>query len=399
MSHTGVTVDPDEEPEELAITKKLTRSVDVVILDWYLASSEGPEHCLTIIESLLDEKESRFIIVLTQHADVKSAFASHFGDRFPITGDFAHAASGKHAAFLNKPPAGGADAANEILSLIERLIAAAYPDYIHWAALEMAANIKKFVPRWLEALPRGTDWALLSEYCHDGDQAAAIVVGNLLEDLGHAIDIYQLESAKAGNCKGADWPGRCEVDVGIQGATRQLMALESPAPKLKQEIVADLAKSSSPQTSDFVKSQKTLASFCENVSQGAKIHTSIRPGSIMVAEEQQGVREIFVCVSQACDCLHRDQLLIVRGTKAKTTKQGATTVSFQETCYRFDPETKNLRHLSIKTKEGRRLPEGFVIVGQLRSATARRLTSRFWNHMTRSAVNLPAYTRAERIGE
>jgi len=380
----------------------MAKSADVLILDWHLAGSD-PTHCISIIESLLGVKETRFILILTQHGRATEEFKRSFAGRFSMDGEFALSKDGKHVAFMQKPSEGGKEAATNILAVIERLMTTAFPDYIHWAALEIAANIKKFSPRWLEALPRGMDWALLSEYCHDGGQASAIVIENLLEDLGHCILPEHLESTMPENCQGQDWAelaSYCDkLDPEIGEVERKLLRLEIPAPCLNKGLPDSLSKSASGAFLPFVDSQKAFSSFCESVSPNDNSRGPIHPGSVFVKANQEGYREIYVCVSQACDCLHSAKLLMIRGKKERSTKLGSTMVSFRDQCYRFDAETKNLLTCDVEELDGQRSPAEYKVIGQLRAATARRLATRFWNYTTRSAVNISAFTRAERSGE
>lgn len=394
--------DPDEEPEELGIVKQLSKVADAVILDWHLAS-KLPTHSISIINYLQEVKETRFVLIVTQHSDAISEFRKEFGENLSEIGDTFDLKNGTHLAFLEKPKKEDGDFALTILSAIEHLMSVAYPDYIHWAALEIAGDIKKFAPQWLESLPRGMDWALLSEYCHGKETTAELLVENLLEDLSHCIRPSKLESTHPENCKGVDWSElkrHLAKPHGLEaGVELSLLSLDENPPKIRDGLPDTLANPTNDLLKDFVDSQKLFNTFCENVSPGTAGFPEIAPGSVFQKSGTTGMREIFVCVSQACDCLWSGELLFVRGKKEKAPKLGSTVVKFQQQCYRFDAEGKNLSILKItKTKESR-LPDGLVKIGQLRAATTRRLAARFWNYATRSAVNHSEYARAERRGE
>ena len=118
VSQTGLTGDPDETPEELSAVKNMAKSADVLILDWHLAGSD-PTHCISIIESLLGVKETRFILILTQHGRATEEFKRSFAGRFSMDGEFALSKDGKHVAFMQKPSEGGKEAATNILAVIE----------------------------------------------------------------------------------------------------------------------------------------------------------------------------------------------------------------------------------------------------------------------------------------
>lgn len=394
--------DPDQEPAELSLVKKLSKVADVVILDWHLASKD-PTHSTSIINFLQEERGTRFVLILTQHPDVLSEFRREFGANSKDSGDTVHFKNGTHLAFLQKPTNGDEDFALAILSTIEHLMSVAYPDYIHWAALEIAGDIKKFAPQWLESLPRDMNWALLSEYCYGKEDTAELLVENLLEDLSHCIRPSQLESTHPDNCKGVDWSdleGHLAKLHGFEdGVELSVLSLNDNPPKIHNGLPGGFMTPTNDVVREFVASQKIFNTFCENISPDAEKMPGIAPGSIFQVNGTTGHREIFVCVSQSCDCLRGEELLFVRGKKAKATKLGSTIVKFKEQCYRFEAEGKNLSVLKINYADGNRVPNGLVKIGQFRAATTRRLAARFWNYATRSAVNHSAYARAERRGE
>jgi len=342
-------------------------------------------------------------VILTQHKTVNAEFRHIYQNGVKDGNEFVHLENGKHVAFLQKPEHGGVDLASDILSVIERLMAAAYPDYTHWAALEMAANIKTFVPAWLEALPKGMDWALLSEYCYGKEATAELLVENLLEDLGQCIRPSELETTATTNCKGEDWTHLeaqledCnDIDDDV---TLNLLSLALPPPEILKELPKMVVKRDHAAIQRFVASQRIFSTFCENVSPASTQTEFCQPGSIYKKVNKDGLREIFVCVSQACDCIKGTDLLLIRGKKEKTTKSGSTILKFNGDCYRFDADAKNLEKCKVVEAEGLRALEGFVKIGQLRSNTTRRLATRFWTYATRSAVNLSTFTRSERRGE
>lgn len=394
--------DPDEEPEELGIVKQLSKVADAVILDWRLASKD-PTHSISIINHLREHRETRFVIILTQDPDALSEFRRVFGENPEGIGNTVHLKNGTHLAFLQKPKNETGNFALTILSTIEHLMSVAYPDYIHWAALEIASDIKKFAPQWLESLPRGMDWALLSEYCYGNEATAELVVENLLEDLSHCIRPSQLESTHPNNCKGVDWSeleGHLTKLHGLEdGAELSLLSLDEDPPKIRDGLPDGFLNPTNDLVKEFVVSQKIFNTFCENVSPEAVGIPGIAPGSVFQIAGATGQSEIFVCVSQACDCLWKKELLFVKGKRERKTKLGSTVVKFQQQCYRFDAEGINLSILRITGSNESKVPDGLVKIGQFRAATTRRLAARFWSYATRSAVNHSEYARAERRGE
>jgi hypothetical protein len=397
------TEDPDSEPEELAVVKQLSKVADAVLLDWHLAGDDA-RHSTNIIRHLLEESETRFILILTQHSNALAEFKSEFNENLADSGGILHLGMGKHVAILSKPTETPQAFASHILAAIVGLMTAAYSDYVHWAALEIAGGIKKYTPKWLESLPRGMDWALLSEYCHSKEATAELILENLLEDLAHCIPPNGLESTQLENCKGDDWGGleeRMNRFDGIEDdSVLSLLKLEETPPDIKNGLPVIFEESQHEILVEFIKSQSEFTTFCENISSGCANNAVIFPGSVFKKRAATGCsREIFVCVSQACDCIRAKELMFIRGKRQKLTKLGSTIVEFQGNRYRFDAEGKNLQVIKIENIEGRRTPENFEKIGQLRSAITRRLSSRFWNYATRSAVNHSAFTRAERRGE
>ena len=402
VSFPDISSDADSQPIELVVVKRLSEVADIVILDWHLADDDSPKHSITIINHLLLQRETRLIVILTKHPNVISEFKNEFS-QFVFKGDVASSENGKHVVFVTKPKVGSDESGQMILDSIDRLMMSVFPDYIHWAALEIAGSIKKFAPQWLESLPRGMNWALLSEYCHGKETTAELVVENLLEDLSHCIHSSQLKSTHPENCKGADWDSlnsKLSSNHGLnKGPELDLLSLSDPPPEIRSKLLTKLESSQSTLITEFLQSQNLFDTFCENVSPDNSGRTEIYPGSVFKISDSQNLDKIFVCVSQACDCLRSSDLLFVAGTMEKVPKQGSTIVKFQQQCYRFDAEGKNLSIHNITENEGQRFPQGLTKIGQLRAATTRRLAARFWNYTTRSAVNHSAYARAERRGE
>ena len=399
---TDGTADPYSDTAALASAKQLARLTDAVILDWHLGA-DHPGNSRAILEDLVEVGGSRFIVILTVHPDVMEEFKDALDGVFSIKdGTYGASSSGQFVAFVNKRDVEGPDAAEVLLKAFHDLILKVYPDYIHWTAIELAASIKQYTPKWLSALPHGMDWAMLSEYCYSKADAADMLLENLFEDLKECVQPHELQAIRPENCSAADWPSAAQHLLLLDGleetTVRRAIPLGHATPKLKSGAVEVIRASAHEGAKRFVESQDILTRFCEVVSGGLSDGTPLRPGSVFktVGGDES---EIFVCASQACDCLRAAQLFLLKGTEETNPKSGSTIIIFGSRSYRFDPKAESLLPVQVLQDGGHRKLDGYERLGLLRGAAARRLVSRFWAYATRAAVNAPTFARTERKGE
>jgi hypothetical protein len=410
----------------------LAKKADVIILDWHLGADD-PKNSILLLKSLEKESAIRYIIVLSEYdgdfetdmkkngmlvsASVKFT-ESHLYQR--KGGAWANS-QGTHIIVMKKPDLGSASASvfsHSVINSIYDLMSKANPDYLHWAAIEIAAKVRHSIPGWIQAIPCGTDAAVLSELISDDSEACDFIPEHLLEDLSHLAKLHSLLSLDSENCEPSHW----------QNKTYDSEALPTNSERYKKFVHFSLASSDLDKKSVdtirkksleedpcklFLKSQQSFTSFCENLSGTTESFPTF--GSVYVLEPKEddnadssNIDEgefhiIYVCLSQECDSVRSNSLILLKGSVASgsSTKENITKLALQDKVFGFLPEAQSIKSVDVDLgDEGsiRQLTQ-FKKIGQLRKATARRILSRFWNHVSRSAVNLSRFTLKDRDGE
>lgn len=395
----------------------LARKADIIILDWNLGRGD-PQNSINLLKALRGESAIRYIVVLSQYTDQFEENMRQGGMLLTETSSqdvnylFRKSQNawinnlGTHIIVMSKSdfkPNNPDGFCNSVLDNVYNLMAQANPDYLHWTAIEIAAKLHHSIPEWLQGIPRGTDAAVLSELLSDKTEARDFIPEHLLEDLSHLAKIHILDSLTLENCQPENWINKPESFVNI-GTSAD--ATENPCDnfiQLKSDILGINRKDikqirSDSERSDyleFVKSQMNFAQFCESMIK----HIDENPAFGAVykkTNQQQGEPpKIYICISQECDCSRSYNLLFLEGKKdvPGASKFGVTSLFFQGEEYKFCARSEKIQTFKI---ESNRSIRNMKKVGQLRKATAARILNRFWNHMSRPAVNLPTFVRVER---
>ena len=301
-----------------------------------------------------------------------------------------------HLKVLKKNPDGiNRIAANEIIESLYSLLSESYPDYLHWAAQEMAEKIRSHIPEWLQSLPSGTDLAVLQELLHDRSEIRSYLPENLLENLVCVASASSLNALEASNTKREHWLNRPSFIEDLNGTkASNYVNIKNSAKNLRSDlpkIHSDLESLDGGK--EWIQSHQDFVEFCEIL---PLVGNMPYPGAIYQSDAGEGPDTVYVCVSQECDCLRASRLLFVIATKTDEIKTGSTSFQFSGKTYRVDPKAGNLLQFDI---DEHRAISSLSKVGQIRSQIASRIISRFWSGTTRPAVNHPAFARGLRLDE
>ncbi|EHQ06873.1 response regulator receiver domain [Leptonema illini] len=185
------------------------KNSEVVILDWYLGA-ESSEHSIALLKELAADGALRFVIVYTKHKeDATSSLESEGYHRLtistnhsnsPVEDDDTFQPIGVHDSqtaavdfFSNEnssifilvqdKPSEPEKNTPDLLTLITQLMLAAYPDFLHWAGLELHTFIREKMPQLISKLPTGTDHAIVYQS----------LFTDLPDDVAHQVAVIHLE--------------------------------------------------------------------------------------------------------------------------------------------------------------------------------------------------------------
>lgn len=414
--------DPYAEPEEVTAAIEnavpLACQAEVVLIDWELGTRDSSDHAVKIIKKLIGEQQGfRFVVILSKNEPADNAFTNIDSTFTVISGDGClwRNASGQFLLSIRKDEF---EAKNLFDSLCDYLLAA-YPDYLHLAALEIAGRIKEYAPRWLSAIPSNTDVGILVErgntITEDSDawhvDIQDCVTTNLMEDLETAV---MSENLRVLQCEGLK-PSNSSVDSKIFNYNPVDNELKNSIGALvgclKDEGSQKFQKSKYENLSEhrddevvaqIVKSIEAYTEFCEKRSGTSLVGNRLCPGAIYKGLTGN-TDEVAVCITAGCDCLRSPSLLFLVGSpmpskmvgespipdyKAlRNQKGGKTVLRFCGNSYVFRSAASTVL---VKTREA--LSEGRVI-GVVRQDLLNRLISRFMSQTQRFAVNQPALVR------
>lgn len=405
----------DSESFDSAVT--LAKRADVIILDWHLGLADRPVNSIKLLKRLKEESAIRYIVVLSQFADkfeaemkegqmlVDDSGKSVESHVFKNIGNAWANNQGTHIIVMKKPDFGSyspADFSSSVIDAIYALMSKANPDYLHWAAIEIAAKLRHSIPGWVQSIPRGTDSAVLSELISEDTEARSFIPEHLLEDLGHLAKLHALDSLDSKNFKPKEGPNKPPEDAGDPNGSEihtheSFVHLSSSILEISEDDIKKMRQSPDVgDCTDFIKCQEMLTQFCESISKPIDSNPAFGAVYEQLKKASEGEKpKIYVCVSQECDCLRGHNLLFLEGKESApgSSDLGSTKLFFQGKEYKFAARAEGLE--SFKVNSARSIKE-LKKIGQLRDATARRILSRFWNHFSRSAVNLPTFARIER---
>jgi hypothetical protein len=378
----------------------LSRKADIIILDWHLGNGDDPTNSIKILEALVTDPATRILLILSQNSDrfseelLKSSLSQL---RHKKESDTWTSGNGLHLKVLRKRPDGiNRILGTEIIESIFSLLTCYYPDYLHWAALEIAEKIRSHVPEWLQSLPTGTDLSVLQELLHEKSEIRTYLPENLFENLVRIASANTLKCLEADYTKRVFWENRPSfIRDNLTSKVDNYVNVLKSAKNLRNdlpEILDGLANCIGGE--EWRKAQLDLIEFCEIM---PPVGDEPFPGAIYTRiEPEEADNCIYICVSQECDCARGNPLLFVRAVRDHVIKAGSTSLRFQRETYRIDSTAENLIKLNI---EDNRTVSSYQKVGQIRPPIAARIISRFWSGTTRPAVNHPTFARALRAEE
>jgi hypothetical protein len=348
---------------------KLAKKADIIILDWHLGAST-PENSTRLLKELANDPASRFVVVLSKYADkfademkeaglIRSASEKKEDAESKLlfskdkAGYWANT-NGTHLTVLSKnvPNERNEDrsiSAKEIVNSIHQLISSSYSDYLHWVTLEIASKIRARIPAWLQAVPRGTDVAVLGELLSQTTEAKEFIPEFLLDDLVHVSKSYHLKVLDPQNANISDWENRpYDLDANPQSREDKFIHLAKEISKIEPK---DIEKIQGQVTQEnrklFLQSHASFTQFCENFSgqfeDAPPVFGAVykkTPGE--TKESQNEDSSIYICISQSCDCLRKNKLILIKGSASNEAKQGETMLTFQGGQFRFDAGAENL---------------------------------------------------------
>lgn len=378
----------------------LSQKADIIILDWHLGNGDDPANSIKILEALVNSPATRIILILSQNSDRFSQELSRSNLtqlQYEAGSDTWNTRNGLHLKLIRKKPNGiNRITGNEIIESIFSLLSFYYPDYLHWAAFEIAQKFRSHVPEWLQSLPVGTDAAVLQELLDNNSEIRSYLPENLLDNLVQIASANSLESLRSANTKREHWTNRPSFiqDTSNSKVENYINVLKS-AKKLRSDFQEVLAVAETINGgAEWIASHQSLVEFCENLP--SKCGEPL-PGSIYTSiGEDEEHQCIYICVSQECDCVRNSPLLFVKAVRAEDVKANSTSFRFNGATFRVDSKAENL--LQLQVNEDRSI-NAYQKTGQLRRAIAARIISRFWSGTTRPAVNHPTFARALRSEE
>lgn len=421
----------DEEPPPLEPVITLAKKADVIILDWHLGRDD-PEYSIKLLKMINDEPAIRYIVVLSHFADDFRQEMMSNGMLVDTTGSTDDASlftdiygawaneQGTHVIAIKKPDAvnySAEDFCRTVITNIYDLMTHAHPDYLHWAAMEIAAKMRHSIPGWIKAIPRGTDPAVLSELMSEESEAREFIPEHLLEDLSNLARLNVLSSLDGRNCRQEHWlyPSyNIERPPTSDRRADKAVHLSIPAAKLVPADIEAIRRqvSSDHGSETYINSQHLFEGFCENMSSCpdtnptfGSVYTKDVPNNSTNPQDRIGDGDqstIYLCLSQECDALRRKSLLLLigRGASPSSSRRGGVTkLSFGGKVFEFVHEADSIQTVVVQEVNGKRTLDGYAKIGQVRKATARRIINRYWSHMSRSAVNLSRFALTDRQAE
>ena len=390
------------ESPSLYSSVELSKKADITILDWHLGSGDTPENSIKILKSLLKTPATRIVIILSQYAENfrNEIFRPDLSDLiFDESSGAWISKSGLHLKVLSKKPDGiNWVTASEITDAVYDIFSKHYPDYIHWAAIEIAGKIRNHVPEWLNGLPHKTDIAVLQELLDANSEIRYALPENLFEDLVSVASANELESLSPKNTCREDWTNRPYVVIDRRASKLEnYINLLKPARNLRKELNEFISEIDTTENGkEWLMSQQSFVEFCERLSlPDNAVYPS--PGAVYVKRNTESSdRSIFICASQACDCIRSSPLIFLKAIQSAEVRPNSTSLQFNGETYRIDSTSGNL--VTFEIEDDRTLKE-YIKIGQLRPQIAARIISRFWTGTTRPAVNHPTFARALRAEE
>lgn len=415
--------DNEESAQALEICKKLALNAEIIIIDWMLGAAESPDHCVSILEHVIESAGNRFIIVLSKEEGVMETFDKRFTEFSSCGQGWRSNNKGIFVSIQNKGDFEGRNGDTSIpkklLDEIFKLMTDTYKDYLHWAALEIAANIKEITPQWLAFLPEKTDLGLLAEHIHSTESVKETVFENLMDDLRVSLDPDNFSSLSDEYLDVNKWPEKDSFINLIKKDIEKAESEEGLRSKVERLIPCCITTTKSNKLRDDIKKLKNhmkgqdmvaikrflieselFSEFCEKVSLPASSCKILKRGSIFAEDSSEDPSKIWICISQSCDCVRSSKLMFLEGQKVDTVNEGTSNLytRFNGSLFEFPCDPKTLTIENVEEKDLRYL-KGKRCFGYLRRDIVDRLAAKYWAHITRVGINIPILERSLRPKE
>ena len=401
---------------EIEKCAKLALQSDIVIVDWMLGSVDSSKYAQEIVNRLLGDAQGfRFIVILSQKPPERG-FPNVLNSTFePIVGENGlwKNKTGQFLLSLRKDDF----ASTSLFDCICKALQKAYPDYLHLAALEIAGRMKNYAPRWLSAIPSGSDFGILLDRGNKIAMPATketwrkdiqdCVVSNLLEDLSTALSCESFDSLREDVLLPSNHPDGNPTDVLVAGNSDAKGTLNYAKGCLKDDAPVKISVNQykalsdarkDPAISKVVKGVEAYAEFCEKISNCEDSLSRLCTGAVYEGLEGDAT-VIFVCITGACDCERAQSLLFLKGESLPESdsipdydqigreKGGKTILRFAGKSYIFRAIADSLVPKK-RSDLGAKKPKGVF-----RCDIVNRLVGRYINYIRRIGVNQPEVVR------
>ena len=389
---------------------------DIIIVDWMLGTIDSSDYAQKIVKEIVGkDKGFRFIVVLSKEEPADYAFTS-IDSSFKCDGSDSlwKNESGQFLLSLRKD--GFRD--RDLFDNICQALSAAYPDYLHLAALEIAGRIKDITPRWLSNIPLGADIGVLVERGNTYDDAGSwndeiqeCIAINLLEDLSCAVRVKKFNTLNSESLKPSNSVYYKKLTTFNSSDNNLKQAIDALKKCVKDDSPNRLTKVNYETMSgyrgdgdvmSFVESIEAFAEFCETRS--ARDWSGYRPcPGAAYAGLVDNSPAIAICITSGCDCLHADTLLFLIGEPMPSTKPnevvipnykelrsikgGKTVLRINGVSYVFKSSAD-----SVLTKKRSDI-ETLQVQAIVRQDALNRLIGRYMSHTQRYGINQPDIVR------
>lgn len=448
--------DFDDVTKVAAIEPQLSRC-DTVMLDWYLGAgkdtTKDPSNALRVLQQMsnlggfrfavIQSKEKTQTIIDKLRTTFESSFAVVTPSPTPLVADTEASAivsedeDVEDQASLVSAPTTYQIAPSMYVSVVGKErdhstvvdipqfflsgLKAAYPDHLHWVGFDFASRVRDLLPQLLDALPKGTDVALVFQALLQGEgELGDSLVEALTEEIAEMLRANPLLAAKdetlitrvAGGSNQTSHDKLKAVATDFLHANKKkpefvqqfgeiAIATGESEKRAAQRLMCEfVAKAlARPAATDMMAAHGGYASLREHFR--AKVPTRLYPGVVLKASQSTANnRDWLLCLSPACDCARgeneREYLFVHGQTITEVEPDADNTV---QTCIAVDGAYSHVKWSSKWFVTKRTKPsvvEGYAFHTRLRDDFVRLLVQKVFGWQTRAGVNSSEYLRIMR---
>lgn len=407
--------DPFSENDDEKRACQIAEQSDLIILDWHMVGNEC-EPCLRVLSHLEKSGGVHFVLIFTQEetSDVDVVLTQKVGTYRHLgrTLHYANVSNSVYIVVISKhilrTLGNHATVAQHLVEEMCNLLIESYPDVLRWSALSVASSIKRCVPQWMSLLPSDTDVGVALDYYLNSDDGVAsavatvreMILGNVLDDLAAVLKSKSSRHLPDEILNSRIQEISSKINDGIRKETSSL------SPKLQNQTVSfELNKTVKSgvvkKLTDFIsnnegdyQSIKQYISGCNSYAKYSELISGPIPTEILRGNiyKSPSCDKMCLCVSQACDCVRSEFLLMLVCETAHMPSQKDSLVfrCIDDAC-----EIK-LKVSSIEVISRKDLCDQYTCIGRLRNLIVDRLAHQFISHISRVGVDIPSYERALR---